>query len=153
MNRQEVENRVRRAIHSVIKHDVHLLEVGASERSLTHCLAVRLLRQFPGYSIDCEYNRDGFDVKRLALSWRAIRDDDVEAVTVFPDIIVHQRGTNSNNLLVIEVKKGFSSTGHEYDIAKLEAFHRDLGYLHALHLILGMTGSGKNMLQLRWVPD
>lgn len=104
MQAAEVNTRLEQALSRLMLRDSHLLTVDASERSITHQLAVHLMEQFPGYDIDCEYNRDGFDVKRLELAERRTRDDDTEAVTVFPDIVVHLRGHNNDNLLVIEVK-------------------------------------------------
>ena len=55
----------------------------ANERSLTHKLAEYLQCEFPDWHVDCEYNRHGLDVKRLAIhSWR-VKADDTEARTVF----------------------------------------------------------------------
>jgi hypothetical protein len=133
-------------------HDMHLLEANTSERSLTHQLAVHLSDQFPHYQVDCEYNRDGFDVKRLALHERTeVSDDSVDAVTVFPDIIVHARGRSDRNLLVIEVKKASSGVSDSYDMLKLAAFKRDLGYVHAAHLRIGVRLDGVPITELKWI--
>lgn len=128
------------AIDQLIRRDHHLLDADCSERSVTHQLAVYLAAEFPNYNVDCEYNRDGFDVKRLQLGERQVRvaDDELDAVTVFPDIVVHNRGTNQNNLLVIEVKKAVSRAElAEYDCFKLRAFKAELGYVYAAHIVLG----------------
>ncbi len=42
--------------------------------------------------------------------------------SVLPDIIVHHRGQNNKNLLIIEVKKSTSSVSEEYDIEKLKCY-------------------------------
>jgi hypothetical protein len=51
----------------------------------------------PRLSVDCEYNRDGQCKKRLP------RDE--QEGLARPDIIVHRRGTETENLIVIEAKK------------------------------------------------
>jgi hypothetical protein len=65
---------------------------------------------------------------------------ETNSITVFPDIIVHQRGV-SNNLLVIEIKKSTSKVGSNFDYSKLKEFKSQHGYSHALFLrfITGCT--------------
>ena len=87
----EVHTALNQAIEKLLEMDHHLLDADASERSLSHRLAVHMIDRFPDYEIDCEYNRDGFDVKKLTLAGRDVYDTELDAVTVFPDIIVHKR--------------------------------------------------------------
>ena len=67
MNRAQIETALNRAIDKFVECDKHLLAADANERSMSHRIAVYLEQETPGYDIDCEYNRDGFDVKRLQL--------------------------------------------------------------------------------------
>jgi hypothetical protein len=71
---------------------------------MSHRIAIYLEQEMLSYDVDCEYNRDGFDVKRLQLASCPTSADNDEAVTVFPDIIVHRRGNNDHNLLVVEIQ-------------------------------------------------
>jgi hypothetical protein len=142
--RNDIESRVHRAIEELRKHDGHLLDVDASERSITHHLAVYLQQEFEGWKVDVEYNRDGHDIKRL-------RDlPDVRSDKVYPDIIVHRRGTNDHNLLVVEVKK--MDCGHDLeDEMKLVEFTKPLkgkglNYRWGLHLILQGKEQGTDSL-------
>jgi hypothetical protein len=148
------ENEVHAAVDAAIKtlcaNDQHLLRVDASERSLSHRLAVHLTPKFSNYEIDCEYNRDGFDVKKLSLSERGVKDDELDAVTVFPDIIVHKRGSQDQNLLVIEMKKASSSVDHKYDIEKLSAFKNQLKYCFAVHVVIGFRKDGQFTREINW---
>lgn len=155
MDEAEVAARLDAALSRLRDLDLHLLSVDASERSMTHRLAVHLIEQFPCYDIDCEYNRDGFDVKRLQLSEPPVPvgDDALDAVTVFPDIVVHRRGHNEDNLLVIEVKKRSSTIGPAYDLKKLRAFKSELKYRHAVHLTIGLDGDGQPLVAKHWMPD
>lgn len=127
-----VKGRVHAAVEKLLKNDKFLFKVGSSERSITHKLGEYLQEQFREWDVDCEYNRHGVAPKSLQ-SWprrggqASAADGDPRKV--FPDIIVHRRGT-SRNLLVIEAKKsnGASSTSDE---EKLGAFLRDFRYCFA----------------------
>jgi hypothetical protein len=69
--------------------------------------------------------------------WRIAETD---PITVFPDIIIHERNTH-NNLLVIEIKKTTSKVDSKFDYAKLREFKRQYGYPYALFLRF-VTGNG-----------
>lgn len=128
----ELERRVIHAADSLLAHDAYLLTCDLNERSITHKFAEHLQRELPEWDVDCEYNRDHFDPKRLDLPPRNdISSDDLDAKTVFPDIIVHHRGTNQN-IVVIEVKKSTNPEDDEWDKRKLAAFRTQLGYRVAL---------------------
>ena len=136
----DVRSRVATAICDLFRHDRELLGVTANERSITHKLAEHLQRQFPYWHVDCEYNRDGLDRKTLNLPIDGGRVDELEAKTVFPDIVVHRRGEREN-LLVIEFKKSNGSR-ETHDLEKLRAFTspESFAYRHGLFLRLGDTG-------------
>ena len=77
------------------------------EVALCHRLAFHLENsgKFTGYSIDCEYDRDG-DGNTLKTN-----PEDCE---FRPDIIVHIRGSDKNsNLIMIEAKKDTCSSRGE----------------------------------------
>lgn len=139
-----------RALDRLIECDSYLLDANSSERSVTHRLAVYLMEVFPDYDVDCEYNRDGFDVKRLELPQRNCVDDALDAVTVFPDIVVHRRGSNKHNLFVIEVKKSSSTISSDYDVQKLHAFRSQLAYAFAAHVTIGIA-NGRLVRKTLWV--
>jgi len=52
-----VADAVSAALATLFERDTHLFAVDANERSITHRLAVHLAPHFPGWDIDCEYNR------------------------------------------------------------------------------------------------
>lgn len=152
MRRDEVEDLVRYAIDALVENDGVLLEVNVSERSLSYRLAhyISLSDAIkPPLVVDCEYNRHFGDPKRLRLPSRTARDRELRATTVFPDIVVHERNADNNNVFVLELKKpGESLT---YDDLKLRAFVAELGYAHAAHLILGRDTNGETVRELIWV--
>jgi hypothetical protein len=111
-------------------------EKDVNERSISHRLASYLQHEFGDWDVDCEYNRNHDDPKLLKLLRMYavnVSTDDVQARTVFPDIIVHHRGTD-DNLLVIEIKKTTNRLSDGFDKQKLREFKRQLGYSYALFL-------------------
>lgn len=121
---QTLYEKVRSALYGFFKSDCDLLDIGANERSITHKLAEHLQRHFKDLKVDCEYNRHGCDTKKLRSRVKTIDSDDLEAKTVFPDIIVHRRRNDECNLLVIEAKKNNNTASLEEDRCKLREFTR-----------------------------
>ncbi len=110
---EQVKARVIAALKMFFLNDIYLLEKDVNERSISHRVATYLQYVFNGWDVDCEYNRDHNDPKYI----QNVRDflnrnnnekidiADVDATTAYPDIIIHERGTNDSNLLAIEIKK------------------------------------------------
>jgi hypothetical protein len=67
------------------------------------------------------------------LARQPVRADDTEGIAVFPDVIVHRRGSPCN-LVVIEAKKDHGDPAFDYQ--KLAAFldESHLGYRYAFML-------------------
>ncbi len=144
----DVRQRVIAAIIALYRYDRELLDKYANERSITHKLAEHLQREFPYWHVDCEYNRRGSDVKRLPSSLLNGKTptDATEARTVYPDIIVHRRGTRQN-LLVIEVKK--RSHALEEDEAKIKAFCTDPNGEYRYGLLLTLDPESPTLRRYR----
>lgn len=126
----EVRNAVEKALEELIKNDSFLLNINVNERTLTHKLGQYLEKYFPTYHVDCEYNRDGEVPKKLEIetSGKSVPIEDIEATTVYPDLIIHKRGTD-DNFLVIEAKKTKSNHSKIIDDTnKLRAYKSDEKY-------------------------
>jgi len=136
MKNIEVKAKLETAINSLLEDDFYLIQNNISERAITHKLAEHLQRTFPEYKVDCEYNKyekiDKFiGIDRENLSKRLIKKyhekleslelDGLLSISTYPDIIVHIRGCNKHNLLIVEVKK-FHGEPVELDELKLKAF-------------------------------
>ena len=125
----EVRELLEQALVRLAKDDSYLFAHDLHERTITHKLGEYLQPLFPDWNVDCEYNRDEHEPKRVNL-------DDIpeeewgEGSNVYPDIIVHHRGDNDHNLLIIEAKKRSALGGaiDNYDRRKIEAFSRGLEY-------------------------
>ena len=145
---EQVKAKVKAAIVQFLKQHADLLKVDANERAISHVLAVSLKEKFPSWDTDCEYNRDGHATKMLRIAPGKQRTP--RETIVVPDIVVHRRGT-SQNLVVIEIKKTSSRESHSYDLKKLQAFKRQLGYKHALFLKFKCGGGGVGVKNCKWV--
>lgn len=145
-----ITRKLERALHKLLRKDRYLIKKDVNERSITHKLAEYLQSELPKWHVDCEYNKDDHKPKSLSLRCQSgrLKADDVHARTVYPDVIVHRRGT-SQNRLVIEVKKSSNPDGPECDVEKLEAFRKQLSYQYAVFILL----NGPDELEpyeLRW---
>ena len=107
------------ALGEFYAHETFLLEKDLGERALTHRLALCLERQYPGWDVDCDYNRLGERTLRLPHG-TIVSTDDALGKSIYPDIVVHQRAI-PRNLLAIELRKASNSQSLEHDQHKLKA--------------------------------
>ena len=147
MTEKNVQTAIKKAIKRVQGENPSLNFQVAHERSIAHRLAVHMEGLFPKWNVDCEYDRDGQLKKRLPGITQC--DEEKKTDAIFPDIIVHHRGSKGRNpnrnpnLLVIEMKKG--AVEDDCDKRKLELFTRSGGYYHyQLGLYINVAG-GKFM--------
>jgi hypothetical protein len=139
LNQHAPGEAVAHALSELLVNDHDLLGIDANERSITFRFAMYLQLRFPGLTVDCEYNRDGTEPKRLGHLELYPDSEDDEAKTVFPDVIVHRRGTRQNHL-VLEFKKSTSRVDRQIDLRKLRGYKQQLGYEHALFVEVGTEG-------------
>ena len=138
----EVYSRIDQAIAQLLEKDRYLLKIDANERAISHRLGMYLQLLFTDWHVDCEYNRNLDQIKRLE-HYEEFFDEkqrvwsiaETDPITVFPDIIIHERGTR-NNLLVVEMKKTTSKVSNDFDFEKLREFKNQYGYPYALFLKL-----------------
>ncbi len=85
-------------------------------------------KEFKEYNLDCEYNKNGEHMKTTPRCSRGTS----------PDLILHKRNSNENNLLVVEFKShtGKCKKDRRYnkikDFIKLEDFTNDSIYNYSL---------------------
>lgn len=133
--------KVRFALRRFFHEDKDLLHRDANERSITHKLAEHLQLQFHDLKVDCEYNRYFVDPKKLC------------GDNIVPDIVVHERGCDRRNALVIEVKKlnGDEETKDERKLRGLTS--RTCGYGYALGVFLVFDVHGKTLVHAECYRD
>ena len=132
---------------------MYLLDVNVHEQAISHRIAVYLEQLMPDFHVDCEYNKHLGNDKLMAhvkefinkipteelqscgcdtcKKIKELRKDgkDLEKKKIRPDIIVHTRNIDSNNLMVIEVKKDRNCP---FDKAKLESLTSTYDYKYSL---------------------
>lgn len=140
-----------------LNNEAFILKHQLNERAISHKLAEYLSQLYKDrYDVDCEYNKmpktvksvEEFVTKRLELTPGDISSDDFKGTTVYPDIIVHRRGDNDKNYLVIEVKKKSyadqkyrgkienlrDKPAREFDYEKLKAYTKKLNYSYGIYI-------------------
>lgn len=134
----------------VRKTDLSNEEIHLSERSIVFRFALYLFNRLQNsdlyyYDLDCEYNRN-IDLEKKYHS------NNGEILGCYPDIIIHKRGTNDDNLLVIEVKTWWN-TNTEHDEDKLRDLTKqtsDYRYEYGLSITLGKD---ENAVKMKWFQN
>jgi hypothetical protein len=142
---------IAQALDQLLEVDEHLLRVDANERSLTHRFGMYLQEALRDWHVDCEYNRNGVDPKRIVVHDLQSDVADTDGQTVFPDVIAHIRDT-SMNYLVMEFKKSSSRVADGVDFQKLDAYKHDprLRYVFAIFIELHV-GPRPGVARAVWV--
>lgn len=136
MNTTELKDAVKSAVQSFLDNDNDLLNLKVYEPAVSHRIAFYLERDFfnKGIHVDCEYDKR-LDQEKPGPNETPMR----------PDIVVHTRNTQENNLIAIEVKKDHVG-GH--DIAKLQMLTRG-NELYGYRLGVSVCFAN-NQPQYRW---
>ncbi len=142
MDIHDLQARLREPLKTLVIKDGVLLEYDAGEQAIAAKLACYLAPLFPDYDVDVEYNRHGLDPKVVELGQECRGGGEKRVV---PDIIVHRRGTDGANLLVIELKKETNIEPRDCDRAKIVAMKREFGYRFGV-LIDVPAGTGETQV-------
>jgi hypothetical protein len=153
VEQNEVENRLKIALGKLAENDGYLLENDLSERCIASRLAMYLQEQFREYSVDVEYNRDARAPKELFLPPECANHPPGKPRKVLPDIIVHRRGGQGPNVLVLEMKKGTNYDRRDCDRKRVRAFQRPPFNYEFGALIKCWTDAGAGaLIDHEWVP-
>ena len=162
MTINEIKAKVNNCLELLEKNEKEIIQNDINERTIVHKLAEYMQKEFPDLNVDVEYNRnlefgEGTPkyIQEIDREYvKLIRGDSLELrghskfyhehvrqITTYPDIIVHERGTNYHNVLIIEVKKSNNNTDWALDEAKLKAFttskcNSGYGFQLGMHLII-----------------
>lgn len=119
--RDYIYNKINEALIMLYKRDSYLLENDAHEVTISHKLACYLQDMFEAFDVDIEFNKNLTDSKRV--------DNEIRR----PDIIVHKRGTNDFNFIVIEIKKS-SNANENFDAQKIRNMMDQLNYRYGFYI-------------------
>ena len=137
---------VNKALDELYKNDQYLLEHKVHERSVVFRLAhylQNLLNDhevFNDYHLDVEYNRNGYQPKRISKRRNGAR----------PDIIIHKRGSNQHNLLMIEIKPYWENNVAD-DLEKLKEFTQTQGQYRFCIGLSVILGKHRGSLSVKYV--
>ena len=144
------------SIKELYENDRYLLDLGngdakdglgcklqrhTGERAIMFRFAHYLQNRLPSpeHVVDCEYNRNLYDVKTLGQK------------AIVPDVVVHKRGCHERNLLAIEIKPWWNPK-QDYDERKLKGLTRHkygYEYRRGLWLCLGKTKAETRLVWYR----
>lgn len=91
------------------------------------------------YNVDVEYGRMFENGKLASKKLKIAYDEDSkeEIHDVVPDLIVHRRGNNDNNLAVFEIKCNYpNASSKKRDRIKLKKYIESLNYKYAFYIEL-----------------
>lgn len=117
----EFEQILKNALKTLYDRDHILIQRGGMEQACVARLYYYMQKSIDKspalkqYYLDCEYNKNG------EMSKRYMDDDMGKHLIARPDIILHQRGTNDCNIVIVEFK-GWWNSERRSDIKKLTAF-------------------------------
>ncbi len=135
----EIKNKIESALRVVLDRDKLLLQNDIHERTVAHKLATYIQCEFRDYDVDFEYdgdvlrddNKKHIDILKeklrelgLLSKKEKLKNKIIIERLVYPDIIIHKRGSPTDNLCIIEIKKSTSAVLDEYDKLKLECYTR-----------------------------
>lgn len=105
MTYEQINELIEKCLLAIHYYDTVLLDRKVREECVNHRLAFYLETFFPDiihddmyYNVDLEYN------KNLSADDKQITDRKDQVISIRPDIIIHKRPSNSDNLLAIEAK-------------------------------------------------
>lgn len=114
---ERIECILKKACKKIYKEDRYLINNRVSERAIVFRLGIYIQRlmsrdtELKFYNLDNEYNRNGQDSKRIP---------GFENGTL-PDLIIHKRGSNKDNKVIIECKTWWNNDIYA-DMQKLKEF-------------------------------
>ena len=142
MHEVEVRKRIGLGCDAFRENEGDLLRLGVGERTVAARLMLHLSRCFPEFDVDVEYNRAGVAPKRV--NW-AENSPDASVDLVLPDIVIHRRGSDASNLVVLEVKKSSATLLQlANDRAKLRAIRDVFRYSFAVAVLLTAPHAGSS---------
>ena len=145
IDNEKIKCMVIRALEKFYLQDEKLIDFGVNETTISARIAMYLYelvekeKKAEKIYVDCEYNKYRENQRKPAPASYPHK-------SIRPDIIIHSRGNDDNNLLYCEVKKNKVS---QNDIAKINHVLKKLCY----HMGLSIHNISSKSVTLRWVKQ
>lgn len=131
----QLQEIVRISLAQLYQNDGELIQRGGMEQAVSFRFGMHLLGQCQQIDwlrhmhFDMEYNKNGLYPKRTPRRPNGVR----------PDLIIHTRNSNENNLLIIEIKGWWNPEPRDNDRIKLEDFvHQEGEYKYGCGVFLDL---------------
>ena len=129
---EELKRLIDHSINLLYENDYYLIQNKVHERTIVFRFGLhfyKLLQEtnnYSGYDLDSEYNKNRGECKKTVNFPKG----------TYPDMILHKRGTNDFNIMIIEFKT-YLGRNINRDIAKLKDFtHPYQGYNYKLGVFI-----------------
>ena len=142
---------VEKALDLLYINEEELFKYDASERSIVFHFGRYFIKflednkfDLNQYSVDCEYNRTNPNYIKKINNERDI----------LPDLILHKRGDNKDNIMVIEFKKDSNndSNGRKNDDEKLKYLTSNNGeYRYKMGLLIELKKDRNNVKIIKYI--
>jgi len=120
MDKDNIKTLIEKSLKELVRRDAGLIHRKVKEECINHRLACYLEQflnaEYPtSYSVDLEYNKNYNDPKKIII------DENKNVKAIRPDIIIHERENNNNNLIAFEIKKNYTD---RHDLEKIKGLLR-----------------------------
>lgn len=138
-----IKRKIKHCIERIYEDDSDLFDRNNYEVTISSKLAQYLFVEFKEYDVDCEYDKHINQEKEVKELNQNIR----------PDIIIHRRGTDEENLVYIEIKTDHNRESRELDYCKIKAMTKQKGeYGYSLGLFIDFNRDKEN-LKIKYFKD
>ena len=137
MDLEYLKKKIKKCIDEFYLNESDLLKRENYEVTISSKFAQYLFMEFPKYDVDCEYNKHISGEKRVEELNQNIR----------PDIVIHKRGTDENNLVYIEIKTEHNRDSRTQDYDKIRAMTKQDGdYKYQLGVFIDFNRNKENLI-------
>ena len=129
---QLINKMLNNALNKLYNNDASLIIRRTNERSIVFRLGIYLQEELninglEEYNLDCEYNRNMEESKSTCNLLNG----------TYPDLIIHTRESNENNLLILEFKTWWNSN-QDNDEYKIREFKNSpYNYIYGATVLIG----------------
>ena len=135
MNLNVIKKNILHCIEKIYENDSDLFNRNNHEITISCKLAQYLFIEFKEFDVDCEYDKHIDQVKYNSELNQNIR----------PDIIIHKRGTDEDNLVYIEIKTDHNRDSRMFDIEKIKSVTKqDSEFKYRLGLFIDFNREKEN---------
>lgn len=126
----------------------YLLENNSSERNLVFHFSRYFLKnienneKYKDYNVECEYGNNHKFKKTISINNKIHQ--------IYPDFILHKRGSNDHNLLAIEFKKN-NSNNKKDEIKLISLTDNNYEYKYKLGLFINLKKTRKDIEIIKYI--